>query len=554
MEGTFMGKRIISFLIVFILILSIPFGAAAADRTEIRAAYTLYNLGLFRGTGANADGTPIFNLDDPLSRLQAVVMLVRMLGKEEIARMKIWDCPFEDVPDWAKPYIGYAYNNGLAFGVDEKRFGSHEDVTAAQYISFILRALGYDSSVDFDWEKAWVLSDSLGLTSGQYNENSIFLRSDAVTIAVKALSARIKGTDTNLLGRLYAEGVVTGRSIAESGLSDLLKQEAMTASQISAKASPAVFFLEVYKSESDYRSGIRAATGSGFFISDCGAAVTNFHVLEGTALAYATTLDGKKYEVSHIIYENKARDIAVIKVSKKSVTGVEVQSFPHLEIASSETVNNGDQIYTISSPLGLQNTITDGIVSNKNRLIFGEALPFIQITAAISAGSSGGALLNVRGQAIGVATSSITYGQSINLAVPLDSILNLDLNAEGKPYLQVYEEYKAEIKKNSVGYEEYESVPDFGKYFGIPVFFKNITDSAVSFFYDIDDIIFIGSYSEIYNIYDTLLETWGFRLSGYFPDNSFFIWVYNNDEGLKLCFGPMYLDDSLTVCVMIMNE
>ncbi|NLL39188.1 MAG: serine protease [Clostridiales bacterium] len=549
-----MGKRIISILIVIILILSIPVSGGAADRVEIRAAYTLYNLDLFKGTGTNSDGTPIFDLDDPLNRLQAVIMLVRMLGKEEVARMRVWDCPFEDVPYWAKSYVGYAYSNGLTLGVDEKRFGSHEYVSAGQYISFILRALGYDSSVDFEWNKAWELSDSIGLTSGQYNENTIFLRSDAVTIALKALSARIKGTDTNLLGRLYSEGVVTGRSIAETGLSDLLQQETLTAAQVSAKASPAVFYLEVYKSESDYLTGVPTATGSGFFITENGVAVTNYHVLEGTALAYITTLDGMKYEVTHIIYRNKIRDIAVVKISNISKTGAETQKFPYLEMASSGTINDGDQIYTISSPLGLQNTITDGIVSNKNRLLFGQVLPYIQITAAISQGSSGGALLNARGQAIGVTTSSITYGQNINLAVPLDSILNLDLEAEGEPYLQVYEEYKTEIRKNSVGYEEYKSVPDFGKYFNIPVFFKNVTDSAASFFYSIDDIIFLGSYSEIYNIYDTLLETWGFKLSGYFPDNIFYIWVYNNDEGLKLCFGPMYLEDSLTVCVMIMQE
>lgn len=549
-----MGKRIISILIVIILVLSIPVSAAAADKIEIRAAYTLYSLGLFKGTGTNADGTPIFDLDDPLSRLQAVIMLVRMLGKEEIARMRIWDCPFEDVPDWARPYVGYAYNNGLTLGVDEKRFGSNEDVTAEQYISFILRALGYDSSVDFKWNNAWDLSDSIGLTSGQYNENSIFLRSDAVNIAVKALSARIKGTDTNLLGRLYSEGAVTGRSVAETGLSDLLKQEMLTASQVSAKASSAVFYLEVYKSESDYLDGVIAATGSGFFISDSGVAVTNYHVLEGTALAYITTLDGMKYKVGHFVYKNKARDIAVFRISNVSETGEKTLKFPYLEIVSSETVIDGDQIYTISSPLGLQNTITDGIVSNKNRLIYDEVLPYIQISAAISPGSSGGALLNAQGQAIGVATSSISYGQNINLAVPLDSILDLDLSVEGKPYLQVFEEYKAEIRKNSIGYEEYKSVPDFGEYFDIPVFFKNITDSAASFFYDIDDIIFLGSYSEIYNIYDTLLETWDFKLSGYFPDDSFYIWVYNNDEGLKICFGPMYLEDSLTVCVMIMEE
>ena len=66
-------------------------------------------------------------------------------------RMRRWDwnTPFTDVADWAKPYVGYAYANGLTAGVSQTRFGSESSVTAAQFLTFVLRALGYESGKDF---------------------------------------------------------------------------------------------------------------------------------------------------------------------------------------------------------------------------------------------------------------------------------------------------------------------------------------------------------------------------------------------------------------------
>lgn len=98
--------------------------------------------------------------------------------------------PFTDVADWAKPYVGYAYANGLTAGVSQTRFGSESSVTAAQFLTFVLRALGYESGKDFSWDSAWTLTDTLGMTSGQYNAktNGSFLRADAALVSVFALS------------------------------------------------------------------------------------------------------------------------------------------------------------------------------------------------------------------------------------------------------------------------------------------------------------------------------------------------------------------------------
>ncbi|MBQ2940861.1 MAG: S-layer homology domain-containing protein [Oscillospiraceae bacterium] len=104
-------------------------------------------------------------------------MLVCLLGKDSEAKAGTFETPFTDVPAWAEPYVGYAYENKLTSGISATTFGSSATVTSSQYITFILRALGYDSSSDFSWDKAWELSDKIGLTNGRYSEkNSIHKR------------------------------------------------------------------------------------------------------------------------------------------------------------------------------------------------------------------------------------------------------------------------------------------------------------------------------------------------------------------------------------------
>lgn len=193
-------KRIISFALAIIIALSFAPVSFAASAEAVAAADRLYELGLFEGTGTNADGTPIYTLDRAPTRFEAVAMLVRLLGKEAEAKSKTWETPFTDLVPWAEPYVGYAYNNGLTDGTGKTTFSGLNAVTATQYLTFVLRALGYDSSTDFKWNAAWELTDSIGLTNGEYNENNnkSFLRSDVVIISNNALGIKQKGTNTKL--------------------------------------------------------------------------------------------------------------------------------------------------------------------------------------------------------------------------------------------------------------------------------------------------------------------------------------------------------------------
>lgn len=203
-------KKIASILLVLVLALSLAAPAFAAEPEEENAAWTLYHMGLFLGTDTDEQGFPVFSLDTPLTRAQGVTMLVRLIGKEAVALEATEETPFTDVPDWAKPYVGYAYANGYTNGTTETTFDPDGVLTASEYLTFVLRALGYTTEKDFDWDEAWTLSDKLHITDGEYNaDTKSFDRGNTVTISVSALKAKQKDGKKTLGELLAAEGIVS---------------------------------------------------------------------------------------------------------------------------------------------------------------------------------------------------------------------------------------------------------------------------------------------------------------------------------------------------------
>jgi len=189
---------ILSLVIVFTSITPV-FADDPNGRKRI-AAETLYSLNLFNGTGKDAQGNVNFDLNRAPTRQEAITILVGLLGKTEEAKNTNYSIPFTDVADWAKPYVAYAYNKGYASGITDTSFGADQKVTATQYITFVLRALGYEVGVDFQWDKAWLLSDKLGFTENLYNGNTNnFLREDLVFISRNALYQEVKGTGKQLI-------------------------------------------------------------------------------------------------------------------------------------------------------------------------------------------------------------------------------------------------------------------------------------------------------------------------------------------------------------------
>lgn len=190
---------------------------------------------------------------------------------------------------------------------------------------------------------------------------------------------------------------------------------ALDATAIFNLCSPAVCYIEVYD-----RAGQAVASGSAFAVSSDGRLVTNYHVIEGVYSAKAKFPDGTVYDVKKVMAYDVARDVAVLKIDATGLTT--------LKLGSSSAIVSGETVYTLGSPQGLDNTIANGIISTVEREVDGQK--YIQITAPISPGSSGGALLNAKGECIGITTGTLA-GQNLNFAVPIDDVksyLDKDVN------------------------------------------------------------------------------------------------------------------------------
>ena len=163
-------RRVIASLCLSSIMVSglIPCASAYTEQQNTMAE-ELSLLGLFQGKGTDKNGNIIFDLDGTATRDEAVTMLIRLLGEELQAHSTDESIPFDDVEGWAIPYIRYAYQNGLTSGISSSKFGGYDTVNAQQYITFVLRALGYSEGTDFSYASAWKFSDQIGLTSGQYN-------------------------------------------------------------------------------------------------------------------------------------------------------------------------------------------------------------------------------------------------------------------------------------------------------------------------------------------------------------------------------------------------
>ena len=177
-------------------------------------------------------------------------------------------------------------------------------------------------------------------------------------------------------------GIATSRSLSPS--------------EIAALATPAIV-------------SIRTPTGlgTGFIVRQDGWVVTNLHVIAGADRALVTFPNKKSFPVVQVLSSSAAHDLALLRVDAKGL--------PILKLADSEKVRPGDAVVAIGHPLGLEDTVSNGLVSAVRQL--GD-LTALQISAPIAPGSSGGPLLDEHGEVIGVATAILHGGQNLNLGVP----------------------------------------------------------------------------------------------------------------------------------------
>lgn len=169
-----------------------------------KAATDLKSLGLFKGV-SDTD----FDLDRAPTRVEALVMLIRLLGQEKTALEGEFKHPFTDVPSWADKYIGYAYDSKLTNGISATEFGT-SDASAAMYLTFVLRALDYSDAegADFTWDAPFELAEKIGILTDEVNTEEFF-RADVALVSFNALGAKIKDSELTLADVLILLNVFT---------------------------------------------------------------------------------------------------------------------------------------------------------------------------------------------------------------------------------------------------------------------------------------------------------------------------------------------------------
>ena len=164
--------------------------------------------------------------------------------------------------------------------------------------------------------------------------------------------------------------------------------------------------------------------GSGFFLNEDGYLITNFHVIEGeTEISVEVyhqrdgQLDRETYKQVKIIAINKFHDLALLHIEDKNAP-----KFKPVTLGSADALNVGDGVFAIGSPLGLERTVTQGILSTKTRQLEGEL--YLQTSTQINPGNSGGPLFNLAGEVVGVTNMKITFGEGLGFAIPVELVKN----------------------------------------------------------------------------------------------------------------------------------
>ena len=196
---------------------------------------------------------------------------------------------------------------------------------------------------------------------------------------------------------------------------------------------------------------VERGTGSGFIISADGRILTNAHVVDGADTVSVILKDGRKYQ-GKVLGKDPVTDVAVVKI--------EANNLPAVALGNSERLKPGEWAIAIGNPLGLDNTVTTGIISATGRsssAITGDPdkrVSFIQTDAAINPGNSGGPLLNARGEVIGMNTAILQGTQGLGFAIPINTAqrISQQLIAKGKvehAYLGIQmAELTPELKQN----------------------------------------------------------------------------------------------------------
>lgn len=424
-----MKNKLLAWAMALVMLTALIIPVQAEEGEALKAADTLATLEVVQGSAAGD-----YALNTAATRAQAAVLLVRLTGSQAAAKTDNWTAGFRDVPAWASESIMYAAHQGWVSGVDNVTFAPDSHLFAGDWFGSLLRVLGYGKEIkDLDDPDMLAFARRIGLTSRDWANE--LTRGQMFISAVEALTFSYREG-----GKTLVEGLVEKKPELRAAASALgLLDKTLTARQAADRLMPAVFCLDFYRSDEFYARKKITSSSSGFFISEDGLAVTNYHSIDGNVHGVAILQSGEEYEIERVLYYDVDIDIAVIQISHTSLKHKTASVFPYLDLAGAGESHSGDPVYTLGNPLGEGLAVSAGIISATGRKVNDYALPCIMNTADISKGSSGGALLNTRGQVIGVTSGAYAQGNNMYLAVPVDPVMTADLTVKGWTLWQVVE-------------------------------------------------------------------------------------------------------------------
>lgn len=347
-------KPLISLTVLTLLFSLFFLPARAVDFTT--HAETLNRMGLFLGTGSG------YELDRTPLRSEAAVMLVRLLGKEADAKSGAYQHPFQDVPAWADPYVGYLYENGMTKGTSGTTYSPSVPCDLSMYTVFVLRSLGYtEEAGDFTYAGAVQKGQTLGLLDE--TDFSSFLRDDLVAVSYSALFQPEKDGSATKLEQLVADGAVSAQTAGPSLEAYQLYLEYVAACE-SASINTSSFLSTVTETEMT----VAGQTVRYSMQSDTKTVVTGDSVAlysEDTISDGAQTLQSLTYYADGFLYtsqdEGSSWDKTPLALSKSDyIAGTAQIPAPFYLLNSiTKTASGSDTVYTLAYSDGTYGSLLD---------------------------------------------------------------------------------------------------------------------------------------------------------------------------------------------------